>query len=38
MLFQMELVTFKNKCEDLVVTSYENSEIHVENLKKEIRR
>ena len=36
MHFQKELATFNNKCEELVAKSYENSKIHVENLKKEI--
>ena len=37
MRFQKELATFKNNCEK-IITSYENSKIHVENLEKEIRR
>ena len=38
MRFQNKLATFKNKCEKLITKSYENSKIHVKNLKKEIRR
>ena len=38
MRFQKKLATFKNKCEELITMSYENSKIHAENLEKEIRR
>ena len=38
MRFQKKLATFKNKCEELMTMSYENSKIHAENLEKEIRR
>ena len=38
MRFQKKFATFKNKCEELITMSYENSKIHAENLEKEMRR
>ena len=36
-VFQKELSVFKEKCEDLVSTSYTNGMVHIEKLEKEIK-